>query len=271
MDGGAVTVASIAPLETLHRKCGVPDETILGNIRSAIRRGLPTFRAAPAHNVPVLVCAGGPSIRDYLGEIAEKQAAGAEVWAVNGAYDMLGRHGVVADKCALLDVDPRVADLCRHPAARHDMACRFAMCAGDVRRPFRADRHPVAWRERRSWRKSHADVCREEGHKCLLLGGGTTVALRCIHLAVVSGCQAMCFYGMDSSFAERTHAYDWFMEAPPETVLFRGRLYRTTLGLLEQAQRFMDAVETFPHVRFDVRGDGYLPDLWRDRTGRVAA
>lgn len=262
--------AGLEPVGQLNRHCNIPADLILGNIRSAIRRGLPTFRHAEPHGGTALICGGGPSIRGYLDEIRQRQASGDEVWTVNGCYDLLAHAGIVADKCVLLDVDRRIADCCRNPRLGTTWLVG-SQCAPETFDALEGQ-HVVLWHGvNGDMAGAHAAVCREEGHKCLLLGGGTTAALRAIPLAILAGFTGICAYGMDSSFGERTHAYDWFLEADEKLIVFNGRFYRTTMGMIEQAQRFMEAVETFPHVRFDVRGDGYLPDLWRYRTEDVAA
>ncbi len=258
------------PVGKLNRKCGIPDGPILSNVRSAIRRGLPTFRSEPPHDRTVAICGGGPSIAGCLDEIRALQAGGHEIWTVNRCYDYLAEAGIVADVCVLLDMDPRIAECCRNPRPR------TAWLVGSQCAPETFDalegQNVVLWHGvNGDLADAHVAVCREEGHKCLLIGGGTTAALRAIPLAILSGAKTIRAYGMDSSFEDKSHIYEWFLEADEKQILFNGRFYRTTLGMIEQAQRFLDAAETFPGVSFSVHGGGYLFDLWQHHGRSVAA
>jgi len=237
------------------------DAKVRDNMRSALERNIPLeIRAIYAPNGDTLsVMAGGPSLARTW-----RQAEG-KVIAVNGVHNWLVERGMVPWACCLLDVNPDLRDWI---LPRDDVIYFVASMADPETFDHLAGRHVVLWHA--SGPGGVDAVLNERSGDWLLVGGGTTVALRCLNLGYILGYRRFRFFGLDSSYENGvSHAYH-HETLPTVTVEAGGREFVTQAGFARQVMDFCSVMDGFTSGRLtgkpesldvQVIGDGLLPTL----------
>jgi hypothetical protein len=241
-------------------------ETVQANIRANIARGLPQFHEMPywqrfKGEHPIALIGGGPSLADYL----EKLRAFRHTLVCGSAHDFVVQRGVEPEFTAVLDPDPIAANYLRNPcktttyliASSCDAAVFDALkhhqivlwhCAGTVGPELVAPHHAI--------------------------GGGCTVGLRAIGLALLMGYGNQHFFGFDSCYAAgRSHAYDAEEVDAPIDVQLMGsdRIYSCAPYHMAQAQQFQDILRQHgKYLTPTIHGDGLIADIMRVGTVEAA-
>lgn len=215
---------------------GVPPvewEQILRNKEECKRRGYPRISDEEKRDGRLAVVGGGPSVSSYLDKIRECD----EVWGINGACQMLAKHGIESTMLAM-DPDPIVVKWC-----------------SGVKRALLCDR-----------------VCPEafdalEGADIRVFelindapGGviaGSSSASAAFSLGIRLGWAYIDFFGIDSSFVGDTHAYQNEDRKEVLWVECNGREYKTAPDFYLQAMEMSGIIRRLPN-HYRAFGDGLL-------------
>lgn len=251
--------------------CNTAQEAIFANVRSACARDLAWFDADNAeHDRHVAIIGGGPSVRDLLDEIGWRQSQGQQVWALNNAAAVCIDHGIRLDAQVLLDAradnkmflrsageylissqcDPSVFDTFDQPLS------------GVIEKP-----RVTLWHANTP---SMAELLKDEKARVTyLIGGGTTVGMNALVLAVARGYRKIHLYGFDSSYRDGAHhAYSQSLNDSDAVVdvLYADRHYRCATWMVGQANEFAQMARQYEAdgVVITVHGSGLLPDIARD-------
>lgn len=257
-----------------------PPAELQANIESACRRGLPQMPCFRPHGQELVICAGGPSLRRALPEVKRRAKAGAFVIAVNKASEYLLQHDV-ADKIAVVLLDPQ--ELLNDQFAA-DRRCAYFVASQVHPAAFdRLSGHEVLiWHGQDSGREN--EIIRRYYPDPVIIGGGTTAALRTIGIGQAMGFCRMHIYGLDGSFEAGPngemvhHAYTQNEDDMPECVIVRldgdDREFLTRPDYARQADEFMDLLHQYRRLAkagvirpllITVHGDGLIPHIWRKR------
>lgn len=241
----------------VHLICNTSDEDIFNNIRANSRRPGKWVEQQEAHDGVAVLCGSGPSLADSLGEIRERQAGGARVFAMNGAARFLSDHGITPDYQVMIDARPETAALVG-PAREHLFASQV---------------HPDCFAKKpnaRVWHLQIGDIEKhfpdyEDGY--CLIGGAASVGNTAACLAYAMGYRELHFYGYDSSHrGDKGHAFPQPMNDgdPCAWVDFNGKQYLASLTMKLQAERFLETSKALREMgaKLHVHGDGLLPDVY---------
>lgn len=211
------------------------------------------FTPSPERKGSCVIVGGSPSIDEHVEDIRALSRDGRNrILCLNAAHDWLFDHGIKPHGAVFMEVEEWPARFLQKP--RRGVIYYLASCC-----------HPTGYDRLHGYRivQWHAqdDVGERDilGDR-LLIGGGCRAGLRSIVLGGYMGFRRFEIFGMDSSFEQSTHAYD---EEPDYrereiTVHLGGRRFRTTEGLLRQADDFARTVEFSRGLEFRVWGDGLL-------------
>lgn len=239
---------------------------MVGNMRSALARGLPEVRMFRPHGQTLAIASGGPSLADTWQDLE------GHVAAANGSLGFLLDKGAVPHFCGVCDANPHMADIVvADPRVRYLVASNCDPALFD--KLLTAGCKVWVWHSTGiSLGTAEADAVLREARPdtWLQIFGGATIGLRLVNLGYALGYRRFHLHGMDSSFrANVTHAYpdrrtgEW---AEASAVEVNG--YRTSLNFLQQVDHFarlldrMSKPDTDP-VQFEVFGDGLLQACWR--------
>lgn len=191
----------------LYGQVNVSDDTLLDNVRSAIRRPYPQIRPQAPNYDRIALVGGGPSLKDTEGELFDLIQQGAKLVTVNGAYHWCLAHNLIPRVQIVMDARPSNARFLE-PAVP---GCRYLLasqCAPEVWDAV-ADREEV-WIFHAVGPDSAMNTLLDEFYlgQWFGVGGGVTVTTRAISLLRTLGYLRFDLFGVDSCFmGDQHHAY----------------------------------------------------------------
>lgn len=232
--------------------CNTELAAIRDNIASSSIRDIPWVEQVPAHDLEVLIVAGGPSLLDDIEDIRTRQAAGAKVFTMNATAKLMREHGIVPDMHVVID------------ARRTNL--RFA----DVAKTYLASQcHPVLFDATRDATLFHIalrdwDKYIPNDRASMAVGGGNSVGLYAMSLAYVLGYRTMHLFGFDSSYRDDAHhAYPQIKnDADPRIEAHvNGRVFSTTHWMVAQVNEFKELASQLSNMgcQITTHGSGLLP------------
>lgn len=245
------------------------------NIKMNLERGfprlhqMPEFQRVKGEDIPIAIVGGGPSLKRTIGELRGFR----HIMSAGSVHDYLISEGVIPEYAVVCDPDPVMANYLRRPSPE----TKYLLSSHCDDKVFTnlAGMAVAVW---------HCAPVNEELLKVIdpgwhAVGGGCTVGLRSISIAIVLGYQNIHLFGFDSSLGETDedhHAYG-FTEDTEEL----GKIYQIKLGLgvngpteggktyrcagyqMAQADHFKLLIQHYGGLFTPTfHGDGLLPDMW---------
>ena len=236
----------------------VPQEKLADNIRAAHLRNAKWVDVSEPIQTPIVIVAGGPSVKSSLKTISQMQAAGAHVFALNNVASFLVGNGITPDAHVLLDALESVASYAdvpvpmkRYYASQCDPTV-LDIAGGDL----------VLWNPMIINLGSVVSDLREPQIK-----GGSTVGTRVLWLAHALGYRNLHLFGLDSSYEDgEGHAYSQAGYTNILDVKFGDKTYKSAAPLVGQVQEFQRIVPEILDAgcQITIHGDGLLPDVAAD-------
>lgn len=189
----------------LSGNVNVPDETLLDNVRAAIRLPYPQMRPQAPNYDRVVLVGSGPSLEDTEDELVELIKQGAKLVTVNGAYHWCLKRNLFPRTQIVMDARPSNARF----VEPHTPGCRYVLASQCSPETWKAvEGRPEVW-------MFHAAVGSTGPLKELLdahylgqwfgVGGGVTVITRAISLLRTVGYLRFDLFGVDSCFMRGKH------------------------------------------------------------------
>lgn len=265
----------VPPVVRLHvgSKMAASIETVESNIRGAMARGLPQFDRLPEFtkfkgDAPLAIVGGGPSLKDTIDELRSFR----HVMVCGSAHDYVVGYGIEPRYAVLLDADPIMANYIANPVP----TCTYLVASQCPTEVFdKLQDFPVA-----VWHASGTGLDKlfiEQGRtEATSVGGGCTVTLRALNLAILMGYRQQHYFGMDSCFAgNEHHAYAAedvvtpFDVHIPET----GRVFMCAPYMAAQAEQFLQWLRDHGSKYVDpiAHGDGLIAELLKVWRMKIAA
>jgi hypothetical protein len=254
---------------TMRGAVNVDDDTILKNVRSAIKRPYPQIRPQQPCAERVVLVGGGPSLLDTEDELVALVREGAKLVTVNGAYQWCLERNLFPKTQIVMDaratnarfLDPVI------PRCNYVLASQCAPEVWDA-----VEGRPDVW-------MFHAAAGSDGPLKTLLdehylgqwfgVGGGTTVATRAISLLRTLGYLRFDLFGVDSCFLHgQHHAYAQAENAHDRPIKFSAhppgrpdlaRVFDCTPWHVKQLEDFLQMLRVNgDHFLLNIHGDGLL-------------
>lgn len=208
----------------------------------------------PSRDKPLAIVGGGPSAAELLDEI---RSFPGQVLAINGAYDWLQDQGRVADFVALSDPQDGMGVFVRRPHERTKFL--IATCCDPSVFDALSSSDVMTW------------FCIQGKDEPGPYGvpGGSTCLTRSPLLAVLLGYREIVIYGADSSYTDKSHAYESSISADAFTVVCE-REWLTSMQMLAQAEYLAEMIPTMRQaVKIDLKGEHLASALLRTRAWSV--
>ena len=255
-----------------------PSDEAMDNVRLNINRPYPWFHNNPTLNKPktgkIALIGGGPSIKDTINDIVDYD----NTIVCGSAHDWTQKHLIKPpDYCAVCDPDPVMANYLRHP--NKDTKYLISSHCNDTVFEALKGYDVIMWH---CWPignadQAVADYLQEHTPGWVAIGGGCTVGLRSLTIALMLGYSDIHFFGFDSCMGmtdDNHHAYA-FTDTTKE---FLGQIYDLKIGIgnnnptekqyrvagyqLAQADHYKQMLAAFGHLfKPTFHGSGLLPDL----------
>lgn len=244
-------------------------ETVFANIKKCMARDLPRFWDMPEvmkfkGEHPIALVGGGPSLARNLTDLRSIPT----VMACGSSHDYVISQGIVPRFCVLADPDPITADYIKNP---HPM-CTYLVASQCPDEVFdRLKEYSVA-----VWH-SGGVALKDEQEKLFnrenAVGGGSTVFLRAINLAILMGYGNQHYFGFDSCMDNGAHHAYAADDAAMEHNLKRivdvrpvgsNRIFFCLPYMAAQAEQFQGMLKRQGHLFTPtIHGDGLIAEIMR--------
>lgn len=261
--GGKVQMAVIPPTAwpaqniVIKTKNCVPDEEIQANIRYSLEKFANWVEECSPNQETAIMVSGGPSFEEHLEEIRSERGY---VVCVKHAHDILIENGIVPWGCMLLDPRDHVRDFVENP---HPNVIYFTatMChPSTVDRLIEKEARIVGY-------NAHVGAGEEtvlkNGH--IMIGGGSTSAIRGISVLQALGFRKFKLYGYDSCYPtpQDKAVLDKMGRPKYFKVKACGQKFWTDHELVAQFQDFTKLVEMPFDLDIEVVGEGMIKEAWK--------
>lgn len=279
----ALTSPTSNPLEivgaTLHGRVNTSDETLLENIRFAIRQGHPQARPEPVKNDRVVLVGSGVSLTHTEDELRELVFEGARVVTLNGAYHWCRERNIRPWMQVVMDARASNARFLT-PETPNCTYWLASQC------------HPDSWTTVKDYEKVRIfHAANPDGMERPILDeyyaghwtgvmGGTTVATRAIGLMRMLGFLRFDLFGIDSCWMDGAHhAFDQAENTRDRPITVRvkavddqdeGREFVCSPWHIKQFEDALQFIRSSGHLfLLNVHGDGLIAYAI-SRNGNVA-
>lgn len=222
-EGGVPLPSGFAPFEfggdVSDEMHGPAIPMAMENIRANCARGLPTLKwQSKARPETMLICGGGPSIKEHIGTLKDEIAKGGKVFAINDTHDWLLDQGITPDYFGMCEIEPWPVDFITKPQKE------TTYCLPSLAHTTAFDRlqdfNVLLWH---CWMGIGEDpeIIKAGSDNQLLISGGEAMSIRAIPLSMVMGYRNFQMFGVDGSFPEDapTHAYYDRRKDIPDAIL----------------------------------------------------
>lgn len=232
------------------------------HIDHALTLDLPEFWPTDAvQDKDLIICASGPSLRTEFYAVEEAVEQGHHVMAINGAHDFLIERGVVPDYA--MSIDPQ-----------EDTYKNFSKEV-DIQYFLASQCHPEFFKQMKDKRvtlfhllgRTERDHLR--GHKCVLVGGGSTSGLRAMTLAYMMGYHNQHLFGYDSCYLYGQRNVNRPVEKVVIPLEVNEKEFFTTPEFAYQADEFQDVLLSLSEVKVRVYGDGLIAEIMKVRKSHL--
>lgn len=239
----------------------LPSETIIDQVRSALSRNLPPQLGEAEHKRKLLIACSGPSLSASLPLMRRLRKKDSTLVAVNGTHDWLIERGIIPDIFVMCDPRQDNVQFLRkpHKGVKYYIASQCHPDAFEALKGFDV----TVW---------HMD-CRipeiqqlleDNGGPWCLVGGGSTVGMRCLNLFLTMGYRDFHFFGLDSCYmggALRSFDQD---NRHQEMIEFScaGKKFLCNVPMAGQAEDFISFMKHHGHLcKVSVYGEGLIAHI----------
>lgn len=223
----------------------------------------------------VAVCASGPSLADHIEDIRARQKAGWHVAAMNGAYNFLQDHGIIADLFFMVDARQGVnLPFVSRPQPQTSFYIA-SQCQPEIFDALEGQQLYIwpMFHNADGW-KAIQDTRKDRG-ACFV--GALNVGQSCLVPLWALGFRVWHLFGFDGSMrgddkhafpqaandGEEVQEFFWPIGQDGQQIEGVTKRYLATPTMAHGAQAFPDRVSYFRKlgVEIDVFGEGLIPDM----------
>ena len=268
-EGGSYSYAKLAGISC---NAATPATTSVANVKENIKlryprmHELPEFNDIHAGTEPIALVGAGPSLTHTLAELREFKGP---VVACGGPYDYLVEDGIIPEYCVICDPDPIVVN---YITKANRKTLFLLSTAVDPLVVSKLKGFNIAFWHCHS--EDNEKGIREFEEPYQAIGGGCTVGLRSLSIAIIMGYSNIHLFGFDSCMdGDKHHVYEF----SDETKEHIGKLHRIRIGFgtpgdrsylvagyqLAQADQFREFYTNFgKYFTPTFHGTGLLPDVF---------
>jgi hypothetical protein len=259
-------------LEVVNTQAATPSSITKLKILDNLKRNLPTLHGMPEFkqikSEPIALIGGGPSVSNYIEEIKGFKYT----IACGSAHDFCVKNNIIPTYATACDPDPITANYLTKP----QIWTKYLIASGCDKKVFDYLKgfSTYIWH---CHSDDYMDMRAQMGGEYQAVGGGCTVGLRSLSIALMLGYWDIHFYGFDSCMGDNLehHAYDFSDETEEigqiytvrfgnEKNSFKEKDYKCAGYQLAQASHFKEFYSQYCNVfKPTFHGDGLLPAMVR--------
>lgn len=262
-------------IKKIHVSTATDEQTIIQNVKTNIEFRRPYLKTHPEFckikdkDQPIAIVGGGPSLKQTFRELYDFSGP---VMAAGSSYDFLSKRCIISDYFSACDPDRAVIGYIKTIDTELTDCLISTYCDPEVFH-YLADHKVYTWHV---YSENTIEHIKQHDSGSDLIGGGCTIGLRSINLALLLGYTNIHLFGFDSCIVslDQTHAYD--IETPEEKLALsdaykikigkNGKKEYLVLGYqLAQADHFKEWLTThYRLITFTFHGEGLLKDVYED-------
>jgi len=252
----------LVPVPEIICSLNEDSEKIRDNIESNIRLGLPQVMPYETQwNKVIGLALGGPTLEDTFDDLYYKYKNGMPVITVNGTYKYCMERGI--RPAAFIMLDSREFNH-RFIHETHE-DCKYFICSQCHPYVFEKLKDNKTWIWHCAGQEDNEDLLKNQyDDNYYPVMGGSTVALRAIHLLRMIGFHKFEVYGFDSCFIGNHHAYEQKENDEEEVieVIVADKEFRCTAANYHQAKEFVQMIiKTGEYYDLAIHGDGLISHI----------
>lgn len=263
-------------LKGVNTQAATPIDEHVSYVKQNINRNLPwlhnlpEFQKVKGKNKKLALVGGGPSVKRYIDDIKQFKT----IMACGSTNDWCMENGIIPNYAVICDPDP-VSNLYY---TKQDSETKYLLatsCSPKIFDNFDPFKQVVLW-------NCHSEECQkilagtefEEKYK-MFVGGGCTVGLRALSIAMCLGYQNIHMFGFDSCLDEKEHhSYEFATNQEELGVIHKIKLGSTDKPdpnsktfycagyMLAQATHFLDFLKVYyQYFTPVVYGDGLIATM----------
>ena len=268
-------------LKGISTQAACSSDVMLDQVRENMKlnlpmvQNLPEFNKVKGKNKQIALVGGGPSLKNYLNELKEYKT----IISCGSVHDYLITNNIIPTYAVNCDPDP----VCAKYFTKSDTEVKYLIASNAAKEVIEIlkDKQLILWHCHSDEQKDELIKIEWETYKRDYqgIGGGCTVGLRSISIAMCLGYSNIHMFGFDSCMKKDGtdhHAYDW---ATPEESNLIEKIHRLQIGpeegpegkdyylagyQLAQLENFKDFY--YRHREYFIptfRCDGALPDYYK--------
>ena len=242
-------------------KCSINEspENIRKNIEDNIKLGLPQVIPYETQEGKVVgLVLGGPTLEDTFPDLLQKHKDGMPVVTVNGTYKYCMDRGIRPAGFVMLDS----RDFNHRFIHETHPDCKYFICSQCHPYVFHKLKDNKVWIWHCAGQDEYESLLKEQyGNEVYPIMGGSTVALRAVHLLRMLGFPKFEVYGFDSCTIGNHHAYEQKENDKEQhiDVVVGEKEFKCTAANYHQAKEFVQMIAgTGEYYDLAVHGDGLI-------------
>jgi hypothetical protein len=238
-------------------QANVSEETLRANVEYATSLDCQWIKNGSITELPILIVAGGPSLKDQLWRIRGMAMSSYPIMAVNNAYKYLRDNGIQAGAQVMCDARKENLEFVAEPGVLKYYA---SQCAQEVLRVAGTDL--ICWHPAFT---TYHDMIQDRKGSDVQVGAGSTAGLKAIAIAYILGYRNIMLFGFDSCYADTHHAYAQALNDSERILdaVFNGKHYKCAPWMVTQAEEFKELAIALANMGCTVQGygDGLIKDV----------
>lgn len=253
----------------LEMVCNTEESHLISNIKHALTLPFPWLQMFNPHDGHAVIVGGGPSLKDAIPEIKERQKHGQVIFSTNNTYNYLVQNGVIPNAHVMVD-------------AREENK-EFVPLKSDSIHYYCSQCNPAVFEKAKNkniilWHSMDEGIQQYIGENTgdPLVGGGSTVGMKAIAIAFILGYRKFHLYGLDSSYENgENHAYPQSLNDKDKILelYMNDKKYFAAPWMCRQVEDFKEVAKELVNGGsiITVHGEGLLPDAARTMTITIPA
>lgn len=241
-----------------------PESVMVEHIRQNLKRDTKMILQQPPHDGEAVLVGGGASLNDLktLSALRQRVQHGAVLFALNNSYQWLVEHNFQPKYHVLLDARQENAEFIRPDRSVTYLIA--SQCHPDVFDKL-AGYDVVQWV---GWMPGIEQAIDGTDKPVVAVGGGGTVGLRAMSLAVLLGFRDIRLFGYDSCHqGHASHAYQQELNARQALIeiVCGGKTFLCSRSMAKQAQDFQPLLQKMIDAGCEVKvyGSGLIPHIMK--------
>tara|TARA_R110002020_G_scaffold103567_2_gene242427 strand:- start:452 stop:1306 length:855 start_codon:yes stop_codon:yes gene_type:complete len=252
----------LQPVPEIFCSVNQAPETIRSNIEKNIQLGLPQVVPYETQEDKVIALAlGGATLDTTFDNLKNKYDSGMPVVTVNGTYKYCMDRGIRPSAFIMLDS----REFNHRFIHKTHPDCKYLICSQCDPYVFEKLKDNQVWIWHCAGQEDNEDLLKSQYNDDFYpVMGGSTVALRAIHLLRLLGFNKFEVYGFDSCIIGHHHAYE--QEENDEEavidVIVADKEFKCTAANYHQAKEFVQMIiGTGEHYDLAIHGDGLISHI----------